>query len=385
MTSSLREKIHARLAEEGRITFADFMDAALYDPAGGYYMSRENSIGLEGDYYTSGDLDPVFGRLLARQFREMSESLGGGPFTLVEAGPGKGTVCRDVLKACIEEAPDFASRLSVVLVEKSPAMVRCQREILEPWRDRGMHISWIDDVRALAAPVTGCIFSNELLDAFPVHRVRMTPSGLKEIFVRACGEGFEEELGSPSTRALEEYFRRLGIVLPEGYVTEVGLRAREWTRDAAAALKRGFFMTIDYGYVAEEYYHRSRKTGTLLCYSGHKLSENPYQRVGEQDITAHVDFTSVALAGREAGLAVAGFTDQMSFLMGLGIADDMERIASLPGFEPEHPRFLAMKQLMSPAGLGKKFKILILQKDVASARLAGLAFRPFAPLTLPEV
>ena len=384
MNLTLRDKLHARLSEEGRISFAEFMETALYDPDGGYYMTRERAVGLDGDYYTSGDVDPIFGRLLARQVREMSDRLGGGPFTLVEVGPGKGILCRDLVTACLEEAPDFIRRLSIVLIEKSPKMIAVQEEVLKPLRDRGARIAWEADVRALNPPISGCILSNELLDAFPVHRVRMTSSGLKEIFVRSNGDGFAEELGSPSTEALQNTLRRLKITLPEGYVTEVHLKALEWIKSAAAALGRGFFMTIDYGYTAEEYYHPARKTGTLLCYAGHKLSENPYDRIGVQDITAHVNFTVVALAGRDAGLDLAGFTDQMNFLIGLGIAREMEKIAAEPGFEPENKRFLAMKQLMSPAGLGKTFKVLVARKGIAPCALAGLRYRPFVPLTLPE-
>jgi SAM-dependent MidA family methyltransferase len=210
-----------------------------------------------------------------------------------------------------------------------------------------------------------------LPDAFPVHRVEKVGDGLKEIFVEVRDGRFVECLRDPSTPEIEDYFRNLHIELAEGYRTEINLRAPVWMRQVAASMNRGVVITIDYGHSAEDLYGPQRSKGTLLCYRSQMASEDPFVRVGLQDMTAHVDFTTLATAGEEAGLSVTGFTNQMSFLMGLGVEDMIAQLA------PETPEFRAALHLLKPEGMGRTFKILVQHKGLEAPALDGLSFKPF--------
>lgn len=401
--------ILADIRSSGPITFARFMELALYHPEFGYYMRATdaneeertgedpigpnrigpnrigpnriglnrigpNRIGWSGDYYTSFDVHPLLARALARQIIQIDEQLGHpDPFTVVEMGPGKGLLARDFLTACARDAPSLFARLHYVLIERSPAMIAAQRQHLAPWSST--HISWTYNLGALdAGSVTGVVLSNELVDAFPVHRIRIEQGESKELSV-AYEEGrFVEQTGPLSTPELSAYLRRLsasGVTLPDGYTTEINLQAIAWMRDVARVLGRGVAITIDYGHTAQDLYGPDRSRGTLLCYFRHQASEDPYVRVGLQDMTAHVDFTTLAAVGEEAGLHVTGYTNQLSFLMGLGAE---QLLASL---EPGSPELQSAIQLLRPDGMGRTFKILVQHKGIAEPALDGLKFKPF--------
>jgi SAM-dependent MidA family methyltransferase len=209
------------------------------------------------------------------------------------------------------------------------------------------------------------------VDAFPVHRVVVTKEGLNEIYVGFSEGRFVETRDLPSTSDLADYFDRLKIRLAEGQRAEVNLEAVRWIRDVGQALNRGFVITIDYGHPASELFAPHRKKGSLLCYYRHTVNDDPYARIGEQDITAHVDFTALARAGAEAGLSVTGFTNQLNFLMGLGIAQEMERA------DPESPEMLSVKRLIARESMGGVFKVLIQHKGLDPPPLDGLTFRPY--------
>jgi SAM-dependent MidA family methyltransferase len=374
----------------GPITFARFMELALYHPESGYYTrttdnnghemtavdsDAEGLIGWSGDYYTTPDVHPIFSQALARQLNQIDTALNRpAPCTIVEMGPGKGLLARDLLTACEQQFPDLFARVRYVLIERSPAMRDAQRRHLAPWIASG-RASWQDDLRALpAGSVTGVFLSNELVDAFPVHRIKIADGAPKELYVDWHDGRFVEQTGDLSTAELAQYLNRLaalGITLPEGYTTEINLNAVAWMKEVARVLDHGVALTIDYGHTACDLYGPDRTRGTLLCYARHRASENPYVRVGQQDITAHVDFTALATAGAEAGLPVTGFTNQMSFLMGLGAE---ELFASL---EPDSPALRSAIRLLRPDGMGRTFKILIQHKGIAPPALDGLKFKPF--------
>jgi len=371
----LVDKLVACIKRDGPLSFAGFMAAALYDPEFGYYMTPGPRIGREGDYYTSLDVHPIFAQLIGRQVAQAAEAIvreGEGDFTIVELGAGKGLLARHLLDSYRQNNPAFLSRVHYVLVERSPAMIAAQREHLRPLLDEGARITWAQSMGAFpAASVTGVILSNELVDAFPVHRVVMRPLGLREIFVGWDGDRFLEVEAPPCSPTLEQYFERLGIALEVGQRAEINLMALEWMRQAGTILRQGLVVTIDYGHTAADLYAASRKAGTLLCYHQHAVSESPYVRVGQQDMTAHVDFTSLALAGREAGLEVTGFTNQLHFLMGLGIE------SAFAGIDPESPESVAMRTLLKPDGMGTTFKVLVQHKGMPAPQLDGLRSRPF--------
>jgi SAM-dependent MidA family methyltransferase len=369
------EKLRALIAREitaaGPIPFARFMELALYAPELGYYTGPRAKIGPEGDFFTALDLHPAFGGLVGTQVVEMARAVPEGAYTVVEMGAGKGHLAHDVLSAVRAADASLFERLEYRIVDVSPHLVEAQRERLAGFADR---ITWHEALTELG-DVQGVFLSNELVDALPHHQVVMDGGALKEVFVTHREGRFREQWMPPSTPDLGRYFQALGIVLPEGYRTEVNLAALGWIREVARHLVRGHVLTIDYGYPADVYYRPDRRTGTFLCYHEHRVSEDPYARVGEQDMTAHVDFSSLARAGEAAGLRAAGFTDQAHFLVGLGVHKVMERALARGGGDPERSdEFKLLKRLVDPQGMGRTFKVLVQEKGIAPVPLSGLRF-----------
>jgi SAM-dependent MidA family methyltransferase len=288
-----------------------------------YYASPRNPIGMDGDFYTSSDLDPIFGQLLARQFQEWAREF--ERFTVVELGAGKGLLARDILQH---------SKFEYVILERSRSMRERQEALL-----RDFDVQWIDE---LPRGITGCIFSNEFFDALPVHRVVRRGDVLKEIYVN---EDFAEIEGPLQTG--------VDALLPEGRMTEVSVEARQWICDIAASLDRGYHVAIDYGYLRDEYY--AQPNGTLMCYWHHQAVEDPYIRIGEQDITAHVNFSDLM---DEPGFETTLFTTQMDYLIRRGILGEIEKLATA-GDAASIQRLLKIKKLILPGSMGERFKMLI--------------------------
>jgi SAM-dependent MidA family methyltransferase len=379
--------IQDRITNQGRITFAEFMEMALYTSDLGYYTSGGEKIGLAGDYYTSTDLHPLFGEMMGRQLAQIAEMpvwSENMPLSILEIGAGKGILCQDILGYIRRAYPQVYQRLTYWIIEKSPHMIRRQKDRLLPYiqDDRVKWVAGLDHP-AFSKGIVGFVLSNELLDAFPVHRLVKTGGALKEIYVTLKDGRFQEILDVPSRPDLSNYFKKLGVALEEGQQAEVNLKALDWMRQVGRSLSQGVVITVDYGYPAAELYTPDRKRGTFLCYYQHRVSEDPYIRVGRQDMTAHVDFTSLVRAGREVGLEVAGFTNQEYFLMGLGIAQEMEtRLQRHGELQSREKELSAMKNLIAPDGLGRVYKILIQHKRLKGLTLDGLTYRPFSPEVL---
>ena len=336
------------------MTFARYMELALYAPGLGYYMRDADRIGATGDYYTSSHLHPLFGEMIARQLDEMATVLGGA-FTVVEQGAGKGALAYDVLSA-LGRGTAAAGRLSYVIVERSPAMVARQRRLLDPWAASGA-VQWAEALPA--APIEGCILSNELVDAFPVHRVVRRDGRLAEVYVDAAADGLVETIGPPSTPELEAYLARVGATLIEGQCADINLAALDWMRGVGRALGRGFALTVDYGYPADELFAPHRRRGTLLAYSRHRTNEAFYDRIGRQDLTAHVDFQALKRAAGAAGAQVFGPIDQGRWLTALGIrvrADSLKKASLGRAREID----AALKRLIGGDAMGRLFKALAL-------------------------
>jgi SAM-dependent MidA family methyltransferase len=352
----LREIIREKIRHDGPLTFRDFMEISLYHPHFGYYCSPRPRLGGDGDFYTNAYITGLFGELLAHQFEEMWQALGRGPLTVVEYGAGTGLLCRDILYRLKENAPLY-DKLNYFIIEKSAAMRERERRLLPGT------VEWRGSIREIG-PVTGCIFSNELVDNFSVHRVLMEDE-LMEIYV-SYDRDFIEIL-RPASEMLKDYLTRLGIKLPWGYRAEINLEATRWIQDLGQALRRGWVMTIDYGYSAAALY--SKRTGTLACYHRHRVHHCPYENIGEQDITTHVNFTALDHWGRRKGLELGGFTNQTHFLQGLGLTGKL-RTREESGIEEGDRRQLRYF-LME---MGQKFKVLIQHKGVGQVPLSGLVF-----------
>src|SRR5574340_400357 len=301
----LQQKIIGRIKSEGPITFKTFMEMALYEPELGYYTSQKIRIGKSGDFYTSSHLHPAFGIMIGKQIEEMWKIMGRpSAFQIVEIGSGAGYLCKDILDYFrgISDKRQEASRekeiykhLQYIIVELNPAMRENQKDLLSAFSDR---VNWASSIRELDN-IKGCILSNELLDAFPVHIIEMN-NEIEEIFVSTDNEKLTEIKGTPSTSGIAEYIKEFSIELEKGHRTEINLEIKKWLGEINSV--------------------------TLLCYHKHQITEDPYQNTGEHDITAHVNFSSLKRWGEELGITTIGFCRQGTFLVSLGIDEAIAEI-----------------------------------------------------------
>jgi SAM-dependent MidA family methyltransferase len=367
----LAEIILDRIRSHGDMTFASFMEAALYEPDLGYYTSPGRKVGAEGDFYTSMNVSSAFGRMIAKEICRFWELLGSPQgFTIAEAGAGGGQLAQDILDAVSQFNPAVYNSLTYRLIEKEPSLKEVQGERLARHKE---HLDWStpDELASGSLHFTGCIISNELFDAMPVHVVEMSESGLKEVYVGIENGDFIERLAGPSTPDIEVYLKRFKVKLIPGQRAEINLFAPGWIASAAATLERGFVLTVDYGFLTDELYAPERRDGTLICYHKHKTSEDPYNSVGEQDITSHVNFSQLMEAGKDVGLSTVWYGEQYRFLLGVGLMEELIRLEGEAKTEQEKLQHrLALKKLMLPeGGMGDTFKVLIQAKGVEEPQL----------------
>jgi SAM-dependent MidA family methyltransferase len=359
----LSEIIIGRIKNEGPISFRDFMEMALYYPELGYYNSIQNKIGADGDFYTSANLSASFGAMIGRQIEEMWQILEKKPFKIVEYGAGTGLLCHDILDYLKNNAPLYEN-LNYCIIEKSASMREIQKmHLLEK-------VSWYSSIQEIPE-IDGCILSNELIDNFSVHQVIMQDQ-LMEIWVD-YQDSFVEVL-KPANEELTDYFDALDVHLPKGFRTEVNLEALSWIKEVAQFLHQGYAITIDYGSLSSELYKNHRSCGTLLCYHKHQKNDNPYQFIGEQDITTHTNFSALSHWGLKSGMECCGIVDQASFLLGLGIKEYQD--AALKN-NPGNLQMAMQESMMNYrllVDMGMKFKVLIQQKGVPKRPLSGLKF-----------
>ncbi len=400
-----------------RITFAEFMDLALYHSQYGYYATRALNIGTRGDFFTAPHLASDFGELLAEQCVQLWETMQHpSPFTLVEMGAGQGLLAADMLRHLHQRFPEFCEGLEYIIVERAVPLIAEQQRQLRSLIEQGLNIRWQHWDEIPSNSIVGCCFSNELVDAFPVHQVVLKSGQWHEVYVTIDDETVDPDQGSPqttvaspdlanpqsspipelhfkeilgplSTPRLADYFDLTGIdfsspAYPEGYRTEVNLAALDWLSTIADRIHQGFLLTIDYGHTSDRYYHPTRHQGTLQCYYQHAHHSDPYQHLGDQDITAHVDFTTLQRWGDRHQLTTLGFTQQGLFLLALGLGDRIAVLSQEPAPTPQaiHAtlrRREALHQLVNPLGLGN-FGVLIQSKGFTTPP-------PVKGLTLPPL
>jgi SAM-dependent MidA family methyltransferase len=345
----LIELIASQIAERGPMTFRDFMAQALYHPEHGYYASGRAQIGRGGDFFTNVSVGPIFGKMLSYQFCEIWKSMGQpARFTIVEQGAHDGKFAADVLTALLAEAPELAAAIDYCIVEPSPALRRKQEASLCGFAG----VRWCDSLESVE-PFEGVHFSNELVDAMPVHLLRKTKSGWREQFVDWQDESFVWRELEVSSSELHAAARKLPE-LAENYHCEINLDALNWIDEVGRKIRRGFLLTLDYGFARDELYAPHRTAGTIRTISNHEFTDDPLKFVGEADITAHVNFTALVERGCASGMKLAGFADQHHFLAGL-LQQNPTRI-----FTEKERR--GLQTLLNPTFLGTTFKVLALQK-----------------------
>ena len=346
----LREEIAAR---GGSISFARFMELALYAPGLGYYAAGKQKFGAAGDFVTTPELGSLFARCLARPCRSILAQLGDGD--ILEAGAGSGVLAADLLLELealgrlperyliLELSNELRDRQSKTLRLKAPHLLE--------------HIHWLD---TLPGSFRGMVLANELLDAMPVERFRITQDGVRQLHVAWQNDRFcwQEK---PADEAIRRRIEPLA--LPPSYTSEINLQAEAWGRSVADILKQGVMLLVDYGFPRAEFYHPQRTDGTLMCHYRHRAHDDPLTLVGLQDITAHVDFTAIAEAGTETGLSLLGYTSQAAFLIGCGLEQLMS--ASDPEDTRAHLGLTQqVKKLTSPHEMGELYKVIALGRGI---------------------
>lgn len=362
---TLREKIEQEIRERGPMPFSRYMEMCLYDPELGYYSRHAEQFGKAGDFYTSSDVHAVFGRLLARQFDEMWRELGSPQrIELLEVGPGRGLFAQDVLDWSEKKFPEFFQTLHYRLAESSPAL----RERLRATLSKSFAAGKASIAEPISCSGPGIIFANEFFDALPVEI--LSPKGALRIVVR--GGRFEESWASASAEELE-FLDRHSVHPEDRERVEVSLVAQKHISQLAANLQRGFLIVIDYGYTRQEQL-AGRHRGTVMAYRQHSASPNPYEAPGEQDITAHVNFTALAAAAQASGMQVQSLLTQSQFLMGIGEENQFADAFEDCRMPQERAKVaLQLKHLVTPAGMGESFHVLVASKGVDAAKTAALS------------
>jgi SAM-dependent MidA family methyltransferase len=345
-------RLRAEIEATGPITFARFMDRALYEPGVGYYRSATPRPGRAGDFLTAPETHPIFGRAIARQLDEVWRLLDRpDPFVVREYGAGTGALAAAILDGPAADGSGLRDVLRYEAIE-------------------------VDD-QPSEEPIVGCVLANEVLDALPVHRVVQRGNRLRELLVDWRDGRFVELEGDPSTPSLVERLAGENIELGDGQRAEICLALDSWVETAARGLGRGVLLLIDYGHPAAELYGPRRMAGTLRAYVNHRVHDDVFANVGRQDLTAHVDLTAVERAGARAGLAPLGITTQAEFLVGLGIGELLSAVQSDRSTTLESYLELrsAIGRLLDPAATGA-FKVMAFARGMPpNTELRGFAYR----------
>jgi len=363
-SAAAEDEIGARIGERGRITFAEFMELALYHPTGGYYTAG-SPVGARGDYYTSPAAHPAFGASIAVMLQNMWEALERpSPFHIVEMGAGDGLLARDIAAFMPALSDELAQSLHYITLDRTSPAPRRGTDETTPRR-----------VIATGVPlynVVGCLLSNELVDAFPVAVFEVRESVPLEVYVTLRDGEHHEVLDDPSTPELIQALAGLTHDLPEGYRGEVNVGMATWVEDVAGALGRGFVVTIDYGHAGAEPFPPGRREGTVRTHRGHTAGSDPLRHIGAQDITAHVDFSLLDRLGSENGLAGFGIVSQADLLGALGINRWLRNLRKMALSQPDRDaNMMAMRDIVRPGGLGD-FGILVQEKNTGVSDLEQL-------------
>jgi SAM-dependent MidA family methyltransferase len=366
--NSLREKIEQEIRDRGPIPFSRYMELCLYDPEHGYYSRNAEQFGKAGDFYASSDVHAVFGRLMARQFDEMWRALGSPrKLDLVELGPGRGLFAQDVLGWSEKKFPDFFRAMHYVLIESSPALrERLQATLGHHFECGKAELAALDTLSPRSASTI--VFANEFFDALPVE-ILSTKGSLR---VDTRDGRFVETWAQPKPEELE-FLDRYSIHPEPHERVEAPLVAQNYMDKVSANIERGFLIAIDYGYTREEQL-AGRHRGTLKAIRQHSVSANPYEAPGEQDITADVNFSALAAAVESHGMQTHKLVTQSQFLMGIGEANQFADAFEECRLPQERAKVaLQLKHLVTPAGMGESFHVLVASKGVPKRKVESLS------------
>ncbi len=368
--SALFEIIRLEIGKNGPITFSRFMELCLYHPQHGYYRKKSLPIGKTGDYYTSPTVHKLFGYLIARQIKEIVDSKEFGKITFVEAGAGKGHLARDIGEYFKNYEKDIHNKLELLIIEPHTPYRDVQ---LKETREFYNAINFISHESELQT-FDGVFYSNELFDAFPVEILEFDEGSIKQVYVDCDGKQFYE-LKKDVSPYIRDFLTAFNVNVSSRLRTEVSPIAVSFYKSVAEKIKKGAILTVDYGYTMGEYFSQTRNRGTLMCYYRHQAFENPYIRVGEQDMTAHVNFSMLNIAGKSAGLKTSGYTEQQYFLMGCGFIEEVEKLKSSMPQELFEQEMQKIKALIMPGGMGTTFKVLAQTKGILREDFRGFIYR----------
>ena len=377
--NNITEIIKSQIRDLGPITFAEFMELALYHPGYGYYSSGNSRIGKEGDFYTSPYVHPAFGKVIANFIMKSFDIIDEEKLTIIELGAGKGLLALDVLTQIKSANPEQYDRSNYYIVEKSDHFRNESKKTLIDHRHKIKWLSSLDELEK--EKVSGVIISNELIDALAFHRVKVVEENLVEIYVSVEDGEIIEITDKPSSADLEEYFQNTDVQFREGQEFEINLHAESLLQKIEGILRKGLILTIDYGYLAPELFSPERMKGTYKCIYRHTINETPYINIGEQDITAHVDFSNLIRIGESLKINKIQYTTQGQFLVDWGILDFISKgMGEKSGLDSSNEKERqAIKNLFLPRLMGDKFKILLQEKNL---EISHKAFYPESPFKI---
>jgi len=352
METSLQKYVEELLQQKGQITFAEFMDIALYKEGEGYYQ-KQNPFGTQGSFYTSVNASESFGRTLAKSFIYMTDLLGLEK-SICEMGAGSGMLANDILNYIKQNDSDFYSGLNYTIIEKSGYLIERQKELIE--EEHPEKVSWITFEEL--NDFKGIFYSNELIDAFPVHRLIRMDNQIKELYVKMVDGALRFHPDTPSTPELQEFIDNINLNVTETQIVDINLDLRRWVEALAEKTERALVLTIDYGFEAPMLYQSYRRDGTVTCYHNHRQNNDFFENIGEQDITAFVDFTSLSLYGAEKGLLPVAFMPQWLYLVQSGILDEIEAA------ETDLAKASVKSLIMPEGGFGTNFQAFLQSKGV---------------------
>ena len=356
--------IEEEIRKSGRISFRRFVDLCLFHPKHGYYSSGKAGIGKKGDFYTAPSVHRSFGQTISRFITKASSLLDGEKIGIFEFGASGGRLAFDILEDLRERRPDVYARVEYLISEISPS---ANREAKETLKSHGDKVRWIKSPQEIVGEnFQGIVIANEFLDSLPFHRLKFQNGKVKEVFLSLRDGKIEELLVEPETEEIKRFSNRYLGDYQEGEETEACPLAVSWLCEVEKILSRGFILTIDYGFLSPELYSPKRRKGTWRCFYRHELSSDPYSRVGEQDITADVNFSELITAGDSLGLVLVKYATQGQFLVDWGILEIFQKYED-PKYEEDR---LAIKTLFMPEFMGSRFKVLLQSKGLSSKKLS---------------